>query len=269
MNSKIRNFVYMGVVAILLLIIACATTGPGGKKSLILIGTETEVSLGMQMNEQVRQENKILADTVWQNYVTGIGQKIVAVCDRKDITYQFAVIESDQINAFAAPGGYIFFYTGLLKTMENEAELAAVMAHEISHVVARHGIKRMQTAMGVNLVQQLILGDQGEALNAAVGIGMGLLFADYSRDDENEADNYGVIYMTRAGYNPEACLTMFEKISSQSDGSANFFEKLTRSHPETQERISHVRGQIQGMSPLPQNLTLGTDKYRQMKGRLK
>ena len=127
-------------------LISCATTGPGGNKSLIIIPTSQEVAIGEGMAQQVEEQEKVLPDVAWQNYVTEIGTKIVSVCDRKDIEYHFTVIESDVANAFAAPGGYVYFYTGLLRSMDNEAELAAVMAHEISHVVARHGIKRLQAA---------------------------------------------------------------------------------------------------------------------------
>ena len=172
------------------------------------------------------------------------------------------------INAFATPGGYVYLYTGLLKTMDNEAELAAVMAHEISHIVARHSIKRLQTAMGVALLQQLVLGESSEALNAAVNIGLGLSLASYSRENEREADSYGITYMTRAGYNPNGSVTMFEKLASMSDGSTNYFEGLISSHPDTQERIANVKAQINAMGNLS-SLTYNTDKYRQMKARLR
>jgi predicted Zn-dependent protease len=126
------------------LLLSCATTGPGGKKSFVVIPTSQEVAIGAGMAEEVEKTQKVLRDSSWQTYLNEVGQKIVTVCDRTDIEYRFTVIESDQINAFAAPGGFIYFYTGLLSRMENEAEMAAVMAHEISHVVARHGVKRLQ-----------------------------------------------------------------------------------------------------------------------------
>jgi len=153
--------------------------------------------------------------------------------------------------------------------MDNEAELAAVMAHEISHIVARHGTKRLQTAMGVALLQQLVLGESSEALNAAVGIALGLSFANYSRENEREADAYGIEYMTQAGYNPNGSITMFEKLAGMSDGSPDFFESLTMSHPETQERIANAKAQINSMRGLSNGLSFNPDKYRQMKARLR
>ncbi|HWR82741.1 MAG TPA: M48 family metallopeptidase [Candidatus Deferrimicrobium sp.] len=250
---------------------SCATTGPGGKKSLIIIPTSQEVSIGAGMAEEVQKTEKILGDSVWQSYVREVGQKIVAVCDRTDIEYHFAVVESDQMNAFAAPGGYVYFYTGLLARMENEAEMAAVMAHEISHVVGRHGIKRLQAALGVGMAYELAFGsNNSKVLQTAVQVGMGLLFAGYSRDNEREADNFGIYYMVKAGYDPQASVTMFEKLAAAGGAKdGNAFEDLVASHPETQERISNVKTEIAQMQPLPAGLTRGVDRYRQTLKRLK
>jgi predicted Zn-dependent protease len=249
-------------------LLGCVTTGPGGKTSLVLISTPQEVALGAAMAEEIAASEKVLPDQAWQAYLNEVGQKIVAVCDRKDIEYRFTVIESDQFNAFAAPGGYVYFYTGLLRTMDNEAEMAAVMAHEISHVVARHGSKRLQATMGAAMAAQLVLGDNSsEVFQTAVGVGMNLLFAGYSRDAEREADAYGMEYMVRAGYDPRAMETMFLKMARQGSES-NSFEQFFSSHPDTQERINNAKQAIQAREPISGSLRLGTERYRQMLGRL-
>ena len=266
-----KTSTHIVLLAIVLLIVSCTTTGPGGEKSLILIPTSFELQVGAGMAQQVAETEKSLADPEWQTYLNEVGQKIVAVCDRTDIEYHFTVIESDQVNAFAAPGGYVYFYTGLLKLMENESEMAAVMAHEISHVVARHGIKRLQTAMGAQLAYQLVFGgdNNSEALNDAISIGLGLAFADYSRDAEREADRYGIVYMGKAGYNPHGAETMFQKLmTAGGSGSQSVFEKLSSSHPESQERIDNARSQIAAMGALPSNLQTGRDRYQTMLKRL-
>ena len=257
-------------LALVALFLSCATTGPGGKRSLVLISTGQEVGIGAQMAQQVEATEKRLPDTVWQSYLTEIGNRIVRVCDRQDIKYHFTVIESDVVNAFAAPGGYIYFYTGLLREMDSEAELAAVMAHEISHVVARHGIKRLQKAMGVALAYELVLGENSsETVDAAVGIGMGLLFAGYSREAEREADNFGLYYMIKAGYNPDGMLDMFATLAELGGGgSTNLFERLARSHPETEERIDNTRTQLTLQQPLNPNLVMNKNKYQAMLRRL-
>jgi len=260
------------VVVILMigLLLGCATTGPGGKTSFIVIPTSQEVSIGAGMAEQVEQSEKLLSDAEWQAYLNEVGQKIVSVCDRRDIEYRFKVIESDQVNAFAAPGGYIYFYTGLLREMDSEAEMAAVVAHEISHVVARHGVKRLQTALGVAAVSELLFGDESNQMrDMAVNVGLQLVFADYSRDAEREADSYGIHYMVAAGYDPAGALGMFETLSSLGGkGYSNVFEGLFASHPETQERIRNARAQISEMRPLPGGLTDGRARYQRMLARL-
>jgi predicted Zn-dependent protease len=257
-------------LAAALLLLSCATTGPGGKKSLIIIPTSQEVAIGAGMAEEVQKTEKTLPDSVWQSYLSEVGKKIVGVCDRKDIEYHFTVIESDQVNAFAAPGGFVYFYTGLLRRMDNEAEMAAVMAHEISHVVGRHGIKRLQAALGVGLAYQLAFGeDAGQAIEAAVSIGMNLIFAGYSRDNEREADKFGIHYMVKAGYDPNGAVSMFEKLAALGGaGHSNVFEGLVATHPETKERIANAKSQISAMAPLSPSLTLGVDRYRQMIARL-
>ncbi|SYZ73663.1 Peptidase M48 Ste24p [Candidatus Zixiibacteriota bacterium] len=266
---KFPSIVRLLPFALIIILAGCAVTGPGGKTSLIFIGTDQEVAIGDEMDSSIQAENRILKDTLWQQYVNTIGQKIVAGCDRKDLTYHFAIIDTNLVNAFATPGGYVFLYTGLLKQMDNEAELAAVMAHEISHVVARHGIKRLQAAMGVSILEQLVFGNDPGALKAAVNVGMGLTFASYSRENENEADSYGIQYMIKAGYDPSGAITMFEKLAAMSQGDPNFFEKLSMDHPETQDRISKSKALIESLKPLPANLNTYTQKYRIMRSRLR
>jgi beta-barrel assembly-enhancing protease len=265
-----RSLVSILVLTALVLIVSCATTGPGGKQSLVIIPTSQEISIGKGMADQVAGSEKRFADEQWQAYVNEVGQKIVKVCDRQDIEYHFTVIESDQINAFAAPGGYVYFYTGLLRLMDNEAEMAAVMSHEISHVVARHGIKQLQASLGVALATKLVLGDKSsDVLNAAINAGMGLLFAGYSRDYEREADKFGIYYMPKAGYDPNAAVSMFNKLAAASGaGSGSAFEQLLASHPETQERIDNAKSEIQGLGALPKNLSLSSSRYQTLKKRL-
>lgn len=266
----LARLVSVVLVTLSLLLLGCVSTGPGGKQSFIIIPESQEIAIGAGMAEELAVSEKRLADEEWQNYLAEIGRRIVAVSDRKNLEYHFTVIESDEINAFAAPGGHVYFYTGLLKGMENEAELAAVMAHEISHVVARHGVKRMQAVMGASLAYQLVFGgeEQSQALQAAVGVGMNLAFSGYSREAEREADDFGIQYMVKAGYDPAGAITMFEKLAAAGgSGGGSVFEKLASSHPDTQERIANAKTQIAGLTPLPTGLKLGKEKYQSMKKR--
>ena len=271
MLSKIaqRSVLILLVFLTPIFLLNCATTGPGGKRSLILISTDQEVSIGKQMAGQVEKENKLVQDTVIQNYFNEIGQRIIRVSDRKDLKYHFKVIESDQINAFAAPGGYIYFYSGLLKLMDSEAELAAVTAHEVSHVVARHGIKRMQQVIGLSILLDLALGKSSKATQQAVSIGIGLALQGYSRENESEADEYGVLYMAKSGYNPEGMVGMFEKLQKISPSGENVFEKLASDQPPTSQRIAESKMTIARLGYQDSDLPVYKERYQQMKARLK
>ncbi|MEE9443367.1 MAG: M48 family metallopeptidase [candidate division Zixibacteria bacterium] len=264
-----RYYLPVFLIIVLFAFQSCATTGPGGRKSFILISSSQEVSIGQGLNQELQQSEKWLNDADWQAYFNELGQKIVAVSDRKDIEYKFAVIESDQINAFAAPGGFVYFYTGLIKKMDNEAELAAVMAHEISHVVGRHGVKRLQSVMGLSLVLDLALGKKSDQAKALAGTALGVVMSGYSRSNEHEADDFGLTYMVKAGWHPDGMISMFEKLRAMSnDDNAGFFEMLASSHPQASDRISSTRERIQKLQPLPPNLTLNTQRFIALKSRL-
>ncbi|MBD3298311.1 MAG: M48 family metalloprotease [candidate division Zixibacteria bacterium] len=274
-NPKGRMMTRVSSIAVnlmvMVLLVACATTGPGGEKSVILLSEEQEKSIGRQVAQEVESQENILQDSLWQSYLTEVGEKIVAVCDRPDLGYRFRVIASDQVNAFAAPGGFIYFYTGILDMMDTEAELAAVMAHEISHVVARHSVKTLQAAYGGIILINLALGKESQELAGQVaGTVLNLALTGYGRSNELQADEYGVHYMVKAGYNPNATVDMFTKLAEASgdQGDRGFFENLTASHPETQERIRKIEAQIAAMDENVQNLPIYPDRYRAMKRRL-
>lgn len=263
-----RNRILGLTLALSLLFLSCATTGPGGQKSLILVSTAQEVSLGNQFDSQIRSEDKVLDDPEWQQYFNQIGQSIVAVCDRKDIEYHFTVIDSKDVNAFATPGGYVYIYTGLLHLMDSEAQLAAVTAHEVSHIVARHSVKRLQTVMGISILEQLAFGGDQSNLKDVVNVGVGIALQGYSRQDEHQADEYGVIYMTKAGYNPEGAVELFEKLATLGDGQTNVFEQLAASHPDTKSRIDAVTQQIKENFSADTNRPENAARYLKYRNRL-
>ncbi|MBN4057086.1 M48 family metallopeptidase, partial [bacterium AH-315-J21] len=167
-------------------------------------------------------------------------------------------------------GGYIYFYTGLLRIMDDEAQLAAVMSHEISHVVARHGMKRVQKGLVAQLGYAIVFGDSesSQVRDAAVGVGLSLVFAGYSRSAEAEADRYGIEYMSLAGYNPQGAVGMFEHLAEAGGRNANAFEKLVAGHPETQARIDNAESQIAAMGELSSGLRFNRSEYQRMKARL-
>lgn len=257
------------ILLVFLLLYGCATTGPGGKKSFILISTNEEVSIGEKMAVQVEQEEKVLKDSVVQEYVNNVGQRIAGISDRKELPYHFKVLESDQINAFACPGGFIYVYSGLLKIMEDEAELAGVLSHEISHVVGRHGIKRLQQVLGLQVVLSIAFGSSGETSQQVISTGIGLILQGYSRENEYEADQFGTYYMVQAGYNPYGMRNLLDKFDQLSDKEPTFFEKLVATHPPMKERVAKVENQIKGYGEEVEKQPYDKDEYAKIKGRLK
>jgi predicted Zn-dependent protease len=260
MRIRARATVILGMT-----LVSCATTGPGGKKSLIFLGTGTEVSLGQQAEKQVLSQSKVFADSTWQNYVNQVGRSLAQHSERKDVQYTFTVLESKDINAFALPGGPLYIYTGLLKLMEDEAELAAVLGHEIGHVDGRHSIRQMQPVVGVSALEALAFGDKSPAAQQALNMVVGIALSGYGRSHELEADQFGLIYMRRAGYDLSGTARMFGKLAGLEKGERNFFEKLSASHPETKERIAKLEIEIKKHPPGGKT---GRETYQQMKRRL-
>ncbi len=253
------------LIFVFVLVSSCATTGPAGKRSFILIPTSVEKDLGQEVAKEVESEEKILPNPEVQSYVNRIGQRIARVCDRKNIRYQFKVIEKDEINAFACPGGYIYIYSGLMKIFDNEAQLAAVLAHEVGHVVARHSVKQLQAVYGYNIVMEIALGDKmGAAARKAVDGSVGLILMGYGRKNEFEADNLGTLYTKKGGFNPNGMVQVFEKFKKMEGQPPSTFEKLLSTHPPTAERINNCKNQISkiGGTELPYN----EEEYKKIVG---
>lgn len=267
--KKTKISLLISLISILLLLF-CATTGPGGKKSLILVSTDQEVSIGQEFSAQIDTTNPISQDTIVLKYVNDVGQKITRISDRADLDYHFSVIDTPIINAFACPGGFIYIYTGLLETMDNEAQLAGVLAHEISHVVARHGVKRLQKALGLQVLLSIALGESSEITQNAVTLGAVVLLQAYSRENEFEADEFGTYYMTNAGYNPEGMVQLQQKLLELSQGQKpGFFEKIMATHPPSEERVKRIEDQIAGYAPEIKNRSLKEKEFQNIKARLK
>lgn len=249
------------------LLAGCAATGPGGKKSLILIGDSEERSLGAKMATQVRAENKFVTDPVITDYVNRIGQRIARLSDRPGIPYQFAVIASKEVNAFALPGGYVYVYTGLLKQLDTGSQLAGVLGHETSHIVARHGVKQLQEGLGLEVLSALVFGGSSQTTKAVVGQGLLLLMRGYGKRAEREADSYGVLYAARAGYNPEGMVQVLEKLDKLSGVKGGFWESMTSDHPPAAQRAAAVRAEIHEKG-LDAGLPSDPEPYRNIKARL-
>jgi len=239
----------MKKVFFLLLIIlfsfsSCAVNPVTGKKELSLISESQEIALGKQTDIEVRQEYGVYADPELNAYIQSIGKALVPHTHRPQLAYQFAVLDTPVVNAFAVPGGYIYVTRGILALMGSEAELAVVLGHELGHVNARHSVRRMSEMMlvQVGLAVGSALSETFAQVAGLAGVGVQLLFLKYSRDDERQADGLGVEYARKGVYNPGEMIAFFgslEKLGDLSGGQA--LPGFLSTHPLTKERIEKVK----------------------------
>src|SRR3954452_24709444 len=225
---------------------------------------EQQEQLGQQTAAEVYKQMPVLPDSSAEaQYVQQLGRKLVSVIPPENSwPYQFHVVPQKEINAFALPGGPIFVNIGTITAAESEAQLAGVMAHEVSHIYMQHSIKQMkkqQTQQGIASILGAILGQAGGAVGAlgqlGVGIGSGLLSLKYSRGDEAEADNVGAIVMYKVGHDPVALAQFFQRLEQQAgSGGPNFLSD----HPNPGNRVAAIQQEIQGWAPVhsqPNNQT--------------
>jgi predicted Zn-dependent protease len=188
-----------------------------GKGEIRLLSPGQEVALGREIAEQVEREFGVYYDPELQRYISEVGEKLVDVCERKEITYHFTVLNTPMVNAFAAPGGFIFVTRGILKELDDEAELAEVMGHEIGHVVYRHGAKQFEKVFGyqtILLIGEIITKRDLSQLKKYTDFFTSLMLIGYSRKNEFEADNSGVRYSLGAGYDPRGMVDFFQKLKT-------------------------------------------------------
>lgn len=259
-----RHFLW---VLLILLVTGCAVNPVTGRNELVLVGEGTELQIGADQYAPLRQMQGGDYNTQPEiaAYVQEIGQRLAAVSDR-DLPYEFAVINDSTPNAWALPGGKIAINRGLLTEMQSEAELAAVMGHEIIHAAARHSAQSIQRGMllqGAVLAAGMAAGNS-EYAGLAVGgatLAAGLTSQKYSRDAETEADYYGMLYMSRAGYDPTAAIDLQETFVRLSEGrKTNWLEGLFASHPPSPERVAANR---RTAATLPPGGERGATRYRQ------
>lgn len=200
---------------------------------------EKEIALGRQLAAEVEQQAKMIDDPVITEYVNRVGQNIVLHSDAK-IPFTIKVIDTDDVNAFALPGGFFFVNKGLILAADNESELAGVMAHEIAHVAARHAMENQGklTAINYGLMATILFGGgiAGAVAQNAGGIAQMMSFLKFSRSAENEADSLGVQYLYAAGYDPTGMATMFEKLNAKNKKKPGTMAKIFASHPQSADR---------------------------------
>ncbi len=226
---------------------SCAVNPVTGKRELSLYSEQDEIAMGKQVDSQIRMQYGFYNDPALNDYISRVGASLAPHTHRSHLEYNFAVLDSPVVNAFAVPGGYVYVTRGILALMKSEAELAVVLGHELGHVNARHSIKRMseQTLFGLGLAVGASLNKTVSDLAGIAGVGMQLLFLKYSRDDERQADQLGVEYSRRGGYNPEGMIGFFESLEKMGDLSGRHsIPGFLSTHPLTSERIQNTKDML-------------------------
>jgi predicted Zn-dependent protease len=239
------------------------------------VSQQQEVEIGQQEAQQVNAQLPILNDALVTAYVNNLGNSIAKTTSRADLNWQFAVVNTDVVNAFALPGGYIYVNRGVLERASNESELGAVLGHEIEHVVRRHSVKQMEQAQGANvgvgLACALTNVCNSQVAQAGIQVAGSAIFAKFSRTDEVQADEGGFQNEIRAGLNPHGMLTFFQKLlaEEQQGGASSPVTSWFADHPGTEDRIADVQRMLSQTSPQTlANLRTDSPAFDAMKQRL-
>jgi len=231
---------------------------------------EKEIALGKQLAQEVERQSRVINDPVVAEYVNRVGQNLVRNSDAK-VPFTIKVIDGDEVNAFALPGGFFFVYSGLILKTDTESELAGVMAHEIAHVAARHGTCQATKGQIANLasIPLIFLGGWGGyAIRQGAGLLIPMGFLQFTRSQETEADFLGLQYMYKTGYDPEGFVDMFEKLETLEKRKPGTLAKVFSTHPPTGDRITHAQNEIAKILKEKPEYVVTTSEFNDVKSRL-
>jgi len=233
---------------------------------------DKQVAMGRAYSQQVEHGAKMVSDPMVTEYVNRVGQNLVRNSDAK-VPFTIKVIDTDELNAFALPGGFFYVNSGLILAADNEAELAGVMAHEIAHVAACHVAREQTRGNIVNLASIPLIFVPGgwavyEGTQAALSIGVPLTFMKFSRNFESEADFLGMEYMYKAGYDPQSFISFFEKIEAQEKKKPGTLARAFASHPMTPDRVAAAQHELKTVLPPRDEYVVDTSEFQQVKSRL-
>src|SRR5258705_2602517 len=237
------------------------------------VSTQQEVQMGQQEAQQVNAQLPMVRDAVIQNYVNSLGQRIASRTSRADLSWQFQVVNSDVVNAFALPGGFIYINRGVLARASNMSEVAGALGHEIEHVVRRHSVKQMEQAQGANVGVGILCAltgvCQSGVAQAAINVGGTAVFAKFSRTDEVQADEGGFNNVIRAGISPRGMLTFFQKLLAEEQSGSGSAAAWFSDHPGTQDRIADIQRMLNQVPASTLNSLATNDSgFATMKARL-
>ena len=238
------------------------------------VSTQQEVELGAQQSQQINAQLPLVRDAQINQYINQLGTQIAKTTARADLPWQFYVVNSNVVNAFALPGGVVYVNRGVLERADRMSELAGVLGHEIEHIVRRHSVKQMEQMQGANVGVALACSltniCNNQAAAAAINIGGTAVFAKFSRDDERQADEGGFQNVRNTGINPDGMLTFFQKLlAEEQQGNNSNVNAWFADHPGTQDRIADIQGLLQQVPASErQRLTSDTQAFQTMKRRV-
>ncbi|HWZ32359.1 MAG TPA: M48 family metallopeptidase [Bryobacteraceae bacterium] len=239
-------------------------------KGLNWYSLEKEIALGKTLAQDVERQAKVIDDPIIAEYVNRVGQNLVRNSDAK-VPFTIKVIDTEDVNAFALPGGFFFVNSGLILKADSEAELAGVMAHEIAHVAARHGTRQATRGQVANLATIPLIfmgGWAGYGIRQAASVLIPVGFLQFSKAFESEADMLGLEYMYKTGYDPEAFVDFFEKIQSLEKKKPGTMAKVFSTHPPTEDRIVKAQKNIQDLLKARPEYVVTTSEFNDVKTRL-
>ena len=262
---KSKQLLLAAALASLALLLSCAVNPATGKRQLSLVSTSQEKAIGRENDKAIVAEMGLVENEALQKYVNDLGQRLAARSERPDLPWTFRVVDDPIVNAFALPGGYIYITRGILAHMNNEAELAAVVGHEIGHVTARHGASQMSKAQvfqGLLGVGSIVAPEQAQRFGGIVQQGMGVAFLKFGRDDERQADDLGLRYMVAGGYDARPMVGMFEmldRVGKASGGSPT--PGWMSTHPAPTNRKQRAEARIAALDYDLDNSRVGEDDF--------
>ncbi len=233
---------YIIIALSALLFSTCATNPVTGKKEFMLVSESQEIAMGKEYDPQVVATYGVYPDTAINNYIAQLGQRIAKVSDRPDLPYEFKVLDSPVINAFAVPGGFVYFTRGILAYLNSEAEVAGVMGHEVGHIAARHSAKQIsrQQIASLGLGIGSILSEDVAQLAGIAQSGIGILFLKFGRDAERQSDLLGVTYSTELGYDAKEMANFFRILERMEENSGSGLPGWLSTHPAPEERVQTI-----------------------------
>ncbi len=239
-------------------------------KGVNFYSLEKEIALGKQLAQEVERQAKLVDDPVIAEYVNRVGQNLVRNSDAK-VPFTIKVLDSEEVNAFALPGGFFYVNSGLILKADSESELAGVMAHEIAHVAARHGTRQATRGEIINIASIPLIfmgGWTGYAIRQGAGLAIPLGFLTFSRGFESEADMLGLEYMYKTGYDPTSFVDFFEKIQTLEKKKPGTLSKVFSTHPMTDDRIKAAQKNIATILKDKPEYVVNTSEFNDVKGRL-